>query len=124
MKNGLPIRERLRWYINDKPYTNLFIDQVAAHFGCPINSMYIPIRELENEGLVKFRRGSKQFITLPIQGSIYWYQPLFDLMCKEHNKALLKSEMDDIITAVQKMLNTGQNPERSVATSAKSGNKS
>lgn len=57
----------------------------------------------------------------PEQGSIYWYQPLFDLISKEHGKTLLKSEMDDIISVVQKMLNSDPNPERSVATELKSG---
>jgi|SRR6185503_1191860 len=104
MAKGVPIRERLREYIQDKPGEECMIEDVAKHFGCPTSSVYIPIKELQNEGLVKYIRGKKRFITIVQPGTIYWYQPLFNLMSKEHNKVLLKSEMDDIIMTVQKML--------------------
>jgi hypothetical protein len=106
-----PIRERLRDYIKDKGWLECNIQEVAATFDCPITSIYVPIRELEDEGLLKFIRGKKRFTVLAEQGSIYWYQPLFDLMNKEHNKFLLKSEMDDIITVVQKMLTVNTKPK-------------
>jgi len=33
-----------------------------------------------------------------------WYQPLFNLMSREHNVTLLQSEMDEIIYTVKEML--------------------
>lgn len=56
-----PIRERLRKAIVGKEGVTFSIEQVAKHFGCPASSMYVPIKELQSEGLLKFNKGRKSF---------------------------------------------------------------
>jgi hypothetical protein len=50
-----PIRERLRKFISERT-GDYPIVQTAVSLGCLVSSIYVPLRELEDEGLLKRRK--------------------------------------------------------------------
>lgn len=95
-----PIRERIREYIKGNDGMTFAIGAVSRDFDCPQNSIYVPLKELEREGLLKVNKGKSSFTVSDFYPGKS-YQRLFDVINESAPNPLL-SQMHDIIQVVHK----------------------